>query len=87
MREIEFAQQFTDTFGTHRGMEIVAEFFDLGEVIIFGQQLALVQRRHAGIGHDEGFKVQDAFDIAERHVQHHAEPRRQRFQEPDVCSR
>ncbi len=33
-------------------------FFQLGEIVIFGQQLAPIQRRHAGFGHYISFKIQ-----------------------------
>ena len=49
--------------------------------------LALLQRGHAGVGDDVGFEVQHALDVAQRHVEHHAQARRQRLQEPDVRDR
>ena len=38
--QIERAQQLADAFGAHRGGEVVAELLDLGEVVVFGQELA-----------------------------------------------
>ena len=77
MRQIELAQQFTDTFGTHCGVKIVAVLFDLGEIIIFSQKLTLVQRCHARVCNHECFEIQHAFNIAKRHVEHHAQTARQ----------
>jgi hypothetical protein len=85
--DVDRAQQFTDTFGAHECGEVVAVLFVLGGVVVFRHDLALLQRGHARIGHDVCFEVQDAFDIAQRHVQDHAQARRQRFQEPDVRDR
>ena len=82
--DVELAQQFANAFGTHGGREIVAVLLHLREVVILGQELAAVQRRHARVGHDVGFEVEDALDVAKRHVEHHAQARRQALQEPDV---
>ena len=46
-----------------------------------------MQRRHARINDDEGFEVEHAFDVAQRHIEHHAQTRRQRLEEPDVRHR
>ena len=85
--EIEVAQQLAHAFRAHRGAEIVAELLDLREVVVLGHQLAALQRRHARVGHDVGFEVQHALDVAQRHVEHHAQARGQRLQEPDVRDR
>src|SRR5690606_41245284 len=37
--------------------------------------------------HDERFKIQHALDITQCHVQHQADTRRQRLQEPDMRGR
>ena len=85
--QIQMAQQFAHAFGAHRGMEFVAEFLDLFQIGILGQQVAALHRRHARIGHHEGLEIQHALDIAQRHVKHHAQPARQTLQEPDVRHR
>ena len=85
--EIQRAQHLTDAFGTHHGFEIIAELVDLGVVVIFGHDLAALQRRHARVNHDEGFEIEHALDVAQRHVEHHPQTRRQRLQEPDVRHR
>ena len=85
--DVDRAQQFADAFGAHECGEVVAVLFVLGGVVVFRHDLALLQRRHARIGHDVGFEVQHAFDVAQGHVEHHAQTRRQRLQEPDVRDR
>ena len=85
--EVESAQQLADALGAHHGGEVVAELLDLGQVVVFGQQLAAMQRRQARVGHHVGFEVQDALDVAQRHVEHQPQPRRQGLQEPDVRDR
>src|SRR5690348_17111642 len=59
-------------------------FLDRGEVLVFGQHLAALERGQARIDHHIGFEVQDALDVAQRHVQHQADAGRQRFQKPDM---
>ena len=44
-------------------------------------------RRHARIDDHEGLEIQHALDLAQRHVEHQADARRQRLQEPDVRGR
>ena len=62
-------------------------FFDGFEIHFVGEQLAALQRRHAWVDDHEGFEVQHALDFAQRHVEHEADARRQRLQEPDVRGR
>ncbi len=85
--EVELAQQLAHALRAHHGRELVAELFDLGQIVVLGQQLATVQRREARIHHHVGFEVQHALDVAQGHVQHQAQARRQRLQEPDVRDR
>ena len=87
MHQIDRAQQIANSFGAHAGLEVVAEFLDLGQVVVFGQQLAALEWRHAGIGDHIGFEIQHALDIAQRHVEDHAQTRRQRLEKPDVRGR
>ena len=83
--DIDGAQQFTDTFCTHECCEFITVFFVFCSKIIFRHDLALFQRCHAWISHNVCFKVQNAFDIAQCHVQYHTQTGWQGFQEPDVC--
>ena len=45
--EIDLAQQLADAFRAHHRGEVVAELFDLGQIIVLGQQLPAMQRRQA----------------------------------------
>ncbi len=85
--DVDRAQQFTHAFRAHFGTEFVAVFLDLVVVILLGHDLPRLQRRHARFDHHVRFEVQHAFDVAQRHVEHHAQTRRQRLQEPDVRDR
>jgi hypothetical protein len=85
--DVERLQQLADAFGTHRGREVVAVLLELREVVVLGQQLPTVERRQARVGDDERLEIQHALDVAQRHVEHHAHPRRQALQEPDVRDR
>ena len=87
LRNIDRLQQLTDCLGTHHGLEFVTELFGLRGVIVFGEELAALQRGHARINNDIGFEVQHAFDIAQRDIEHHAHAGRQALQEPDVSHR
>src|SRR4030095_10659013 len=53
----------------------------------FGEELTLFQRRQAGLDDDIVFEIEDALEILQRHVQHEADARGQRLQEPDVRDR
>jgi hypothetical protein len=78
------AQHLADAFGAHQRDEVVTVFLDLGQIVVFRQDLGTVERGHAGIGDHVGFEVQHALDVAQGHVEHHAEAARQALQEPDV---
>src|SRR5207342_2651845 len=48
---------------------------------------AFLERGQTRLDNDERFEVQDAFDVTQGHVQHQANARRQRLEEPDVRGR
>ena len=85
--QVDALQQLVHGLGAHARVELVAMFFDGFEIHLVGQQLAALQRGHARIDDDEGFEIQHALDFAQRHVEHQADTRRQRLQEPDVRGR
>ncbi len=85
--QIEMAQQLAHAFGTHRRMELVAKLLDFLQVGILGEQLAALHRRHSRVGDHEGLEIEHALDVAQRHVEHHAQAARQALQEPDVRHR
>ena len=81
------AQQFANRLSAHQGLEFIAIFFSLCDVVIFSHQLSTLQRCHPRLNHHEGFKIQNALDITQGHIEHHAQSRRQGFQEPNVSGR
>ena len=80
-------QQLVDGLGAHAGVELIAVLLDGLEVHLVGQQLAALHRGHARVDDHEGLEIQHALDLAQRHVEHQADARRQRLQEPDVRGR
>ena len=85
--DIDRAKQFADGFGTHHGLEVVAEFSRALDELVLGQKLTALERREARIDNDIGFEVEHAFDVAKRNVEHHAHTARQALEEPDVRDR
>ena len=85
--DIDRTEKFADGFGTHHGLEVVAEFGRGLDELFFVEQLTAFERREARIDNDIGFEVQNAFDVAQRNVEHHAHTARQALQEPDVRDR
>ena len=82
--EVHLLEQLLDALGAHQRDELVAVLGVLGLVVVLGHDAELLQRRHAGVDDHVGFEVQHALDVAQRHVEHQAQARRQRLQEPDV---
>src|SRR5690606_1232076 len=82
--QIDRREQIAHGIRAHAGVEIVAVLLDRLEILLVGQQLPALERRHAGIDDDERLEVEDPLDLAQRHVEQQADPRRQRLQKPDV---
>ena len=82
--DVEGTQQFAHAFCTHFRFEFFAVFVQVFVIVFFGQQLTALQRSQTRIGYHKSFKVQNAFDVTQSHVQNHAQTRWQWFQEPDV---
>ena len=54
---------------TNTGAEVFFAVFILGVIVFFfGQKLQRFQRRHTGFDHYEGFEIQDALKILQRHI-------------------
>ena len=85
--EIDRLEQLIDRFGAHARVELVAVLFDRRQILLFVEQLAALERGQTRIDDDIGFEIEDALDIAQRHVEHQTDARRQRLQEPDVRGR
>ena len=75
--DVDLGHQVLYRLGTHLGGELVAELFHGFVVLLIVQQLALVQGSQAGIGHHIGFKIQNALDIPQGHIQQQADTRGQ----------
>jgi hypothetical protein len=86
-RQVHGLQQLVHRLGSHAGVELIAVLLDRLEVHLVGEQLAALQRGHAGIDHDEGLEIEHPLDLAQRHVEHQSDARRERLQEPDVRGR
>src|SRR5690606_19206706 len=82
--QVDSVQQFADSFGTHAGIETVAELCQRFEILLVVQQLTLFKGGHAWIDNDIALEVENALDITQGHVNQQTDTRRQRFQEPDV---
>src|SRR5690606_721443 len=85
--QVDRAQQLEHGLGAHAGVELVAVLLDRLEVHLVREQLAALERRHARVDDDEGFEIEHALDLSQRHVEHEADARGERLQEPDVRSR
>jgi len=82
--QIDITKQFLNGLGAHQRPEFVAVLLHRFVIHFFGQQRAFFQRRHARINNDKRFEIQHSLNFAHGHVQHQAQTRRQRLQEPDV---
>ncbi len=85
--QIHALQQSLDCFRPHLRVEFVTELFQRVQILLFSQDLLTFQVGHTAFDNHIGFKVQYAFDIAQRHIEQQTDTGRQRFQEPDVRSR
>ena len=85
--EIQFFHKVTHRFGAHFGDEFFAEFVLRFAKFDFAQELFLVQGRVARINNEIIFVIEHAFEIACRHIQHHAHPAGGTFKKPDVAHR
>ena len=86
--ELKSLQQFADRFGADHGGEAVLAVFVLRlQVLVFRQQLTVLERGQARLQHDVIFEIQDPLEILQRHVEQKADARRQRLQEPDMRDR
>ena len=83
--EIKPLQQLADRLGAdHGGEEILAVFVLRLQVLVFRQQLTVLERGQAGLENDVVFEIQNPLEILQRHVEQKADAGRQRLQEPDM---
>ena len=76
-----------DGFGTHEGVEAVTVGLDRLEVQLVAEQLAALHLGLLGVDDHEGFEIEHTLDLAQRHVEHQADARGERLEEPDVGHR
>ena len=81
-------QHGADHLGADAGLEGVgAELVLRLAELILGEQLVLLQRRHARLGDDVALEVEDPLHLLERHVEEEPDAGRHGFEEPDVGDR
>ena len=86
--QVDRRQQLADGFGADLGGEAVIAVFVLGLVeLVFRQELTLLERRQARLDDDVVLEIENPLEILQRHVEHQADARRQRLQEPDMGDR
>jgi hypothetical protein len=85
--QVDRLEQLVDRLGAHAGVELVAVLLEASRYCSSVSSWPRSSGGHARIDDDVGFEVQDALDVAQRHVEHQADARRQRLQEPDVRDR
>ena len=86
--QIERLEHLADRFRANHGGEAVgAEFVLRLDVIVLGEELAVLERRQPRLEHDVMLEIEDALEVLERHVEQEPDARRQRLQKPDVRDR
>ena len=87
MLKVDRGQHFANRFCTDVGLERICTKGVLRiHELLFGHQLTISQVREAGLNHDVVLKVENTLKIAQGHVQHQADARWQRLEEPNVCN-
>src|ERR1700735_54406 len=83
--ELKPLQELADRFrADHGGEGILAELVLRLQVLVFRQELTVLERGQARLKHDVIFKIQNPLEILQRHVEQKADAGRQRLQEPDM---
>ena len=72
--EIDLHHKILDRLSTHFGGELIAKFFHRLVVLLVVEELSMLERRETWVCDHIGLKVQDAFDVTERHVQQQTNP-------------
>ena len=85
--DLNALQQLFDGLGPHAGAEFSRMLLLELSVALFGQELLFFQGRVSGVDDDEGFEVEDSFEVAERNVQEVADAAGQALEEPHVGAR
>src|SRR2546422_9096706 len=80
--DLNALQQLFDGLGPHAGAELSRLLLLELSVALFGQELLFFQGRVSGVDNDEGFEVEDSFEVAERNVQEVADAAGQALEKP-----
>ena len=82
---VDLLQELLDGLGAHAGLKIVVILLAHIAVLFFGQDLAALQRRHAGVGDDVRTEVQHLFQNARGQIEDQTHARRNALEIPDVA--
>src|SRR5581483_49120 len=86
--KIERLEHLADRFrADHGGEAVLAEFVLRLQILVFGQQLTVLQRGEARLQHNVIFEIENALEVLQRHVEQQTDAARQRLQEPDMRDR
>ncbi len=85
--DVDALQQLLDRLGAHLSAELVSPLLARLAVLLFGEQLVLLEIAVERIDDDVGLEVQDALELAERDVEQVADAARQPLEEPHVAHR
>ena len=85
--DVDALEQLLDRLGAHLSAELVSPLFARLAILLFGEQLVLVQVAVERIDDDVGLEVEDALELAQRDVEQVADAARQPLEEPHVAHR
>ena len=85
--DVDALQELLDRLGAHLRLEAVLVLLARLAVLLFVQELVLLQLGLARIDDDVGLEVEDALEVAERDVEEVADAARQPLEEPHVADR
>src|SRR5215475_10960086 len=85
--DIHTLQKFLDRFRAHHGDELAGVFLLKLAEFLFREKLAFLQRRLTRIDGHVSFEVQNALELAQRHIEQVPDTARQALEEPDMRAR
>ena len=85
--EVEIGKNLLDRLGAHSGGEALTVLFLGVAEFRLGEELGFLERRVAGVDDNVILVINDALELAARHVEHEAEARGHAFVEPNVRNR
>jgi hypothetical protein len=83
--DVDFLEEFLDAFGAHHGDVLAAELLIEGALAFIGDDFAVVEFFDlALVDDDEGFKIKNAFEVAEGDIEEVADAAGEALEEPNV---